>query len=167
MGHFRKGGGRMLLEGDVFDCALDYAHQRFVADVFDGGLDCYVSRVGPRQGKNASNGFAGKLFGDPGRTSIRAGAGAYYTAFEQFSNYFETGDAPFGLTYFGPDLVYLESPFLNRFNHLQNPTQKFPFVTPTGGNVDWSQYLPIGGQNAFLPSNVIPYTEQYNFNVQR
>src|SRR5206468_1346018 len=55
---------------------------------------------GPRLGlawsPNAS-GFLGKLLGGPGKTSIRAAAGIYYTAIQDAGLFIEVADAPYGL----------------------------------------------------------------------
>jgi hypothetical protein len=42
------------------------------------------------------SGFLGKLTGGPGKTSIRAGFGRFFTTFEGATNFNANGDAPFG-----------------------------------------------------------------------
>jgi hypothetical protein len=125
-------------------------------------------RLGVAYSPAANAGLAKTIFGGPGRTSFRAGAGLYYSAFEQYSNYYETGDAPFGLTYFSAAPPNFDQPFTDRFDSTQNPCQRFPYIVPSSSNsVNWATYLPISGQNVFDRRNTIPYTEQFNFNIQR
>ena len=72
----------------------------------------------PRLGIAYSPGFRegvfGKLFGGPGKTSIRAASGIYTTAFEQIQNNFELGNPPFAQYWQSPTFVYLEEPFKGR-----------------------------------------------------
>ena len=49
------------------------------------------------------NGFLKKLTGGPGNSSIRAGYGRFFTAIEGQVLAFETGNAPYGLTYTSPE----------------------------------------------------------------
>jgi carboxypeptidase family protein len=129
--------------------------------------DKFAPRLGFAYSPSAKEGFKGKLFGGPGQTSIRGGAGVYYTAFEQISNLYELGNSPFAIFYPSPVLIYFEEPFVNRLTG-QNLIQPFPYVSPTGGNsVNWATFQPVSGQQSYQPSNTIPYMEQFNFNIQR
>jgi len=117
-----------------------------------------------------------KLFGDTGKTSIRAGYGVFYTAFEGLSAGIMSANPPYGYDYdsstLGPPLF--ATPFVAAAtgNSLGQP---FPSPIPADGasashpnnSVDWSKYLPITGVPAFFPHNVSPYTESYTLSVQR
>jgi len=108
----------------------------------------------------------GKLFGGPGRTSVRAGFGVFFTGYEQVSNYWELGNPPFAIFWGSPTPVYLEEPYKDRIQG-NDPGQKFPWVPePNGATGFWAQYQPIaaGGPPT---DNTTPYMEQYNFNIQR
>jgi Carboxypeptidase regulatory-like domain/TonB-dependent Receptor Plug Domain len=123
-------------------------------------------RLGIAYSPNASEGVLGKIFGGPGKTSIRGGFGIFYTAYAQISNQYELGDSPFAIFYVTTVPVYLEQPYTGRRG--QDPGQRFPYVAPTsGGSVNWATFQPEGGQQAFLKSNVTPYNEQFNLNIQR
>ncbi|PYX23530.1 MAG: TonB-dependent receptor, partial [Acidobacteria bacterium] len=54
----------------------------------------FSPRLGLAYSPNSSSGVLGKLFGGPGRTSIRVGAGLYYTSVEDLSQFLEVGDPP-------------------------------------------------------------------------
>jgi len=124
--------------------------------------------IGPRLGFAYSPGFsdgvAGKLFGGPGKTSIRASFGMFYTAFEQLINNYELGNAPFSLYYVSSDPVYLEEPFEGRAGY--DPGQRFPYVPPAA-DTSFAKFQPIAGEPGFAINNVLPYTESYNFTLQR
>ena len=99
-------------------------------------------------------------------TSIRAGFGLYYTAYAQIINQYELGNSPFAIFYVSGVPIYLEEPFTGRQG--SDPGQRFPYVAPTSGaSTDWSIFQPVGGQQSFLRSNVTPYDEQFNVNIQR
>src|SRR5215471_10400035 len=75
------------------------------------------NNFGPRLGfaysPSRDSGFLGKLTGGPGKTSIRAGWGMFYTAFEGATNFNEIGDSPFGFFYVGTEPNFA-TPFINR-----------------------------------------------------
>src|SRR5216683_3451641 len=130
------------------------------------------NRLAPRLGiaysPGATDGFAGKIFGGPGKTSIRVGGGIYYTAIEDVTLFNEVGDAPFGLFYVSPVPVYLEEPYRARIDSSQNPGQRFPFTIPKPGATGiWAQYLPVSGSPTFKTTNKLPYAEHFNFTIQR
>ena len=67
------------------------------------------NNLGPRLGLAYSPGFSGgvlgKIFGGPGKTSIRAAYGIYYTSVEDLNLFYEVADAPFGLYWSSPGPV--------------------------------------------------------------
>jgi hypothetical protein len=127
---------------------------------------------GPRLGLAYSPGFSqgplNKLFGGPGKSSVRASYGIYYTSVEQAPLFYELGDVPFGLFYNSPSLVYLEEPYKSRTSG-DNPGQRFPFVAPppSGSDISFFQWVPITGSTTAKIDNVLPYAEHFNFNIQR
>jgi Carboxypeptidase regulatory-like domain/TonB-dependent Receptor Plug Domain len=126
----------------------------------------FAPRFGVAYVPNFGEGALGKILGGPGKTSIRAGFGIFYTAYGQATNGQELGNPPFAIYFQSPVPDYLEAPYNGRQG--QNPGQRFPYAPPTSGSsVDWSTFLPFGSASVFVKSNVTPYTEQYNFNVQR
>jgi len=125
---------------------------------------------GPRVGLAYSPGFSegnlGKLFGGPGKTSIRAAYGVYYTAFEEIQNMWESGNPPFAQYWNSPNLIYLEQPYAGRNG--PNPGQRFPFVQPPPGTTGiWDQFLPLNSTQAVWTHMATPYAEQWNVSIQR
>jgi Carboxypeptidase regulatory-like domain/TonB-dependent Receptor Plug Domain len=126
----------------------------------------FAPRFGVAWSSSASDGLAAKVFGGPGKSSLRAGFGIYYTAFAQIINQYELGNAPFAIFYVSGVPIYLEEPYSGRRG--QDPGQRFPYVPPTSGaSVNWATFQPFGGEQTFMKSNVTPYNEQYNASFQR
>jgi hypothetical protein len=145
----------------------------------DSGIPSTLSptrwnNFGPRVGFAYSPGFTagplGKLFGGPGKTSIRAAYGLYYTAIEDLTLFVEVGDSPYGLFFVGPSPVYLNEPYKTRTAGA-DVGQRFPFVFPPVGvpdpNFNWAQVQPLSSAPGFKVDNVLPYAEHYNFSLQR
>jgi hypothetical protein len=131
----------------------------------------FAPRLGFAWSPNASGGILGKLFGGPGKTSIRAAAGIYYTAIQDAGLFVEVADAPYGLFWVSEAPVLFDQPFLTRADG-SSQTQRFPFTLPVPGsaaikNLDWSVFLPITSSPGYLPGNKLPYAEHYNFSIQR
>src|SRR6202795_1873919 len=87
------------------------------------------NNFGPRLGLAYSPGFRygvlGKVFGGPGKTSIRAAYGLYYTSVEDLNLFYEVADAPFGLYWTSPVSVMFDEPFRIRATG-QSLGQRFP-----------------------------------------
>ena len=128
----------------------------------------FAPRLGIAYSPGATEGLAGKIFGGPGKTSIRVGGGIYYTAIEDQSLFVEVGDAPFGLFYVSPVPVYLEEPYKNRTTPPSPVGNRFPFtIPPAGATGIWPIYLPVSGSPTFRLNNKLPYAEHFNLTIQR
>jgi hypothetical protein len=127
----------------------------------------FAPRLGIAFSPNTTQGLLGKLFGGPGKTSFRAGAGIFHQALEGLIDYYSLANAPFANYWTSPTQVYLEEPFEDRIQG-NNPGQRFPWVPePNGATGFWAEYQPIAGEGGPWPDNSTPYMEQYNFNIQR
>ena len=71
-------------------------------------------RVGLAYAPSVSGGPLGWLLGGPGKTSIRASWGIFYTAFEDATGFNAVGDAPFGFFYVSPTPPLFTTPFVDR-----------------------------------------------------
>ena len=92
----------------------------------------FAPRLGLAWSPNASDGILGKIFGGPGKTSIRAAAGIYYTAIQDAGLFIEVADAPYGLFWVSQSPVLFDQPFLTRADGTSQ-TQRFPFVSAGAG----------------------------------
>jgi len=131
----------------------------------------FAPRVGIAWSPGFADGMGGKIFGGPGKTSIRAAWGLYYTSIEDLHLFYEVGDAPYGL--YWPSIVppLFEEPFRTRSDG-SSQQQRFPFILPTPGDpknktLDYSVFLPIQGSPGYDIHNTVPYAEHYNFSIQR
>jgi hypothetical protein len=130
--------------------------------------DRFAPRVGIAYSPGATDGIAAKIFGGPGKTSIRAGGGLYYTAIEDVTLFNEVGDAPFGLFWVSPVPVYLEEPYKRRIGQQDTVGNRFPFtIPPPGATGIWATYLPIAYSPGYKIDNKLPYAEHFNFTIQR
>lgn len=131
-------------------------------------------RIGLAYTPSATSGFLHKLLGDPGKTSVRAGFGMFYTAFEGLSASIMSANPPYGYDFnsFAPPVF--ATPFVTAANG-QNYGQRFPLTLPPFGaspshpntSVNWAQFLPITGVPSFYKGNVPPYSENYMLSIQR
>ncbi len=131
----------------------------------------FAPRLGMAYSPGFTDGALAKVFGGPGKTSIRAAYGIYYTSIEDLNLFYEVGDAPYGL--YWPSIVppLFELPFQDRGDGVSQG-QRFPFVFPIPGSpanktLNYSVYLPIQGSPGYDPHNKLPYAEHYNFSIQR
>jgi hypothetical protein len=147
---------------------------RIPAAIAPSPLDNFSPRVGIAYSPRLSDGFLGRLTGGPGKTSIRAGAGRFFTAVEGLTVAYPTGNPPYGLTYTSPEAPMMATPFVGSLTGT-NFIQQFPVnvppytVSPTNPdpNVNWSRYTPISGAGSVYPFNKTPYTMSANLTVER
>jgi len=125
----------------------------------------FAPRLGLAYSPASDNEFLKKILGAPGKTSIRAATGLFFTTIDTTGADFETGDAPFGFYYVSPSLTYFETPYKERNSGL-DPGQRFPFVQP-GPNGSFAPFLPIAYSSAFYPHNVTPRAMDFSLTIQR
>jgi hypothetical protein len=136
--------------------------------------NAFSPRLGLAWSPSSDQGLWGKILGSPGKTSIRAGFGLYYTAVEDLSQFLEVGDPPYGLFYVSGVAPRLEAPYLDRSTG-NSEGQRFPFIYPplnvSAKNPDttfnWAQVEPISSGFVFYHKNRLPYSEHYEFSLQR
>ncbi len=130
--------------------------------------DRFAPRFGLAYSPSSTSGLAGKLFGGPGKTSIRLSAGMFYTAIEDVTLFNEVGDAPFGLFWVSPVPVYLEEPYKRRADPPDPVGNRFPFTIPKPGATGiWPVYMPVSGSPTYKLNNKLPYSYHFTFSLQR
>jgi Carboxypeptidase regulatory-like domain len=139
-----------------------------------GNLD-FAPRIGLAYSPDASgDGWLAKILGGPGKTSIRASYGMFYTAIEALTIGVMSANAPYGTTYTSPAPPLFATPFITASSGQILP-QAFPVQLATlnssashpDPNVDWSQFEPITGLPNYSTTNRIPYTEEYMLSLER
>src|SRR5277367_5827759 len=135
----------------------------------------FAPRIGLAYSPTASgDGALAKILGGPGKTSIRASFGMFYTAIEALTIGVMSANAPYGTTYTSPAPPLFPTPFVTASNG-QNLGQYFPVTlaplnssaSHPDSNVDWSQFEPITGLPNYVTTNRIPYTEEYMLSIER
>jgi hypothetical protein len=131
----------------------------------------FSPRLGIAYSPGFTDGVGAKIFGGPGKSSIRASYGVYYTSIEDLNLFYEVGDAPFGLYWVSPNPVDFAQPFQEIASGVSEG-QRFPFLLPTPGaasnaTLDYSKYLPISFSPGYDIHNRPPYAEHYNLSIQR
>ncbi len=130
-------------------------------------------RIGLAYSPSFSDGLLGKVFGGPGKTSIRASFGLYYTSVEDLNLFYEVADAPFGLYWTSPGAVDFAEPFRNRLDGgTDGEGQRFPFNHPIPGSpanktLSFAVYEPMSYFPGYDIHNKLPYAEHFNFSIQR
>jgi hypothetical protein len=130
-------------------------------------------RIGLAYSPSFSDGVLGKVFGGPGKTSIRASFGMYYTSVEDLNLFYEVADAPFGLYWTSPGSVDFAEPFRNRLDGgTDGEGQRFPFTHPVPGSpanqtLSFAVYEPMSYFPGYDIHNKLPYAEHFNFSIQR
>jgi hypothetical protein len=137
----------------------------------------FSPRLGLAYSPSSSSGILGKLFGGPGKTSIRVGAGLYYTSVEDLSQFLEVGDPPYGLYYGSSNPPLLEAPYQVRSTgqRVWTTIPRFPFAFPPtnvsarnpDSSFNWAGVEPISYGFSFDHRNKLPYSEHYEFSLQR
>ncbi len=140
--------------------------------------NAFSPRLGMAYSPEVADGFLAKLTGGPGKTSIRAGFGLYYTSVEDLSQFLEVGDPPYGIFWVSSAPPFLATPFLSQEDNsveTASGANPFPFVFPprniSASNPDtsfpWGNVEPISSGFVFYHKNRMPYSEHYEFSVQR
>jgi outer membrane receptor protein involved in Fe transport len=133
----------------------------------------FAPRIGLAWSPGWSDGFLGKLFGGPGKSSVRMGWGMFYNPIEQLVMEQFSAEPPFG----GSNTLFstlLNTPYefsTGGFNFDGSITAPNPFggrLSPARGSaVDWSQFRPLVSFGEFQPHLRSQYSEQYNLTIQR
>jgi hypothetical protein len=139
-----------------------------------GKLD-FAPRAGLAYSPEAqADSLLGGILGGPGKTSLRAGLGMYYTAIEALSIGILAGNAPFGITYSSSAPPLFATPFTTASTGQIQP-QPFPVALATrkasnrkpDADINWSQFDPISGIPGYATANRIPYVDEYMFSLER
>jgi len=134
----------------------------------------FAPRLGLAYSPGKSTGLLGKLFGGPGKTSIRAGYGIFYSVIEGNTIGIDEPQPPYGLSYTSPAPPLFATPFISAADgdtHVQPFPLKFPpldaSVSHPNPNIDFSPFLPQAGMTTPFNGNTYPYNENYFLSIER
>jgi hypothetical protein len=129
-------------------------------------------RLGIAWSPSVSDGVLHALFGE-GKTSIRAGYGRFYTAFQGLSAGIMYAVPPYGYNYLSPAPPIFETPFITAADGTDN-VQRYPLSpAPLDAsvshpyNLDFSPFIPVNADPFFAHDNQVPYADDYMFSFQR
>ncbi len=133
----------------------------------------FSPRLGLAYSPNTANGLLGKIIGGPGKTSIRAGYGIFYSVIQGNTIAFDEPQPPYGLSYTSPVAPLFATPFTAASG--EPGINPFPLTFPPlnasvshpNPNINFSQFPSIAGMTAPPPTNTYPYTENYFLSFER
>ncbi len=153
---------------------LVYPTDKGVPDTLVPSSNRFSPRIGLAWSPGESRGILGRMVGGPGKTSVRAGYGIFYSVIEGNTMAVDEPQPPYGLSYTSPGPPLFATPFVTASNgqFLGNP---FPLTFPPlnasashpNPGVDFSIYVPLAGMTAPVPWNTYPYNENYFFSIER
>jgi hypothetical protein len=134
----------------------------------------FAPRLGIAYSPSAASGLLGKIIGGPGKTSIRAGYGIFYSVIQGNSIAIDEPQPPYGLSYTSPGPPLFATPFISAASGTQH-VQPFPLTFPPlnasinhpNPNIDFSAYIPQAGMTAPFQGNTYPYNENYFLSLER
>jgi len=134
----------------------------------------FAPRIGLAYSPRFDQGLWKAIFGDSGRSSIRASYGLFYTAFPGLSAGIMYSVPPFGFNYLSPGPPLLGTPFITAATGINNG-QRFPFPFPPhntsamnpDNSVNWANFLPLAADPFFDHRNRVPYINNYMLAIQR
>jgi hypothetical protein len=132
-------------------------------------------RIGVAYSPGWKSGLLRKITGGPGKTSIRAGFGIYYSVIEGNVMAIDEPQPPYGLSYTSPGPPMFAEPFRTAADGTfrGNP---FPLAFPSlntsiknpDSSINFAQFLPLAGMTAPTAANSrYPYNENYFFSIER
>ena len=133
----------------------------------------FSPRLGIAYSPDKSDGWLGKILGGPGKTSIRAGYGIFYTVIQGNTIAFDEPQPPYGLSYTSPVPPLFATPFTAQSG--EPGINPFPLTFPPlnasishpNPNINFSEFPSIAGMTAPPPTNTYPYTENYFLSFER
>jgi carboxypeptidase family protein/TonB-dependent receptor-like protein len=131
--------------------------------------DNFGPRLGIAYSPDFSSGFLKLLTGGSSKFSVRAGVGLFYTNVEGSTMLDETGLAPFDIFYVNPEPNLFDRPYTNRTDGGTHFIP-FPFTPAPRGSTTaafWNPLLPLSGYPVPEINVTTPYSENYNFTMQR
>ncbi len=135
----------------------------------------FSPRLGLAYSPSGTKGLLSRIFGGPGKSSIRAGYGIFYAGIQGNTIAIDEPQPPFGLSYTSPAPPLFATPFMSAASGQFNG-QPFPVIFPQlngasrqhpDNSIDFSRFIPIAGLTTPDTRNTFPYNENYFFSIER
>lgn len=154
--------------------SLVYVTDKGIPSTFVPQGNKFAPRVGLAYSPSADSGFLGKVLGKPGKTSVRAGFGLFYSVIQGNTIGVDEPQPPTGLSYSSAGEVLFATPFVNAIDgsvHVNPFPLTFPPLNPSinhpNSSIDFSPFLPQAGMTAPAISSTYPYNENYFLSIER
>ena len=86
----------------------------------------FSPRLGLAYSPNKADGLLGKILGGPGKTSIRAGYGMFYSVIQGNTIAIDEPQPPYGLSYTSPAPPLFATPFISAADGIGHTCNRFP-----------------------------------------
>jgi hypothetical protein len=134
----------------------------------------FSPRVGLAYAPDFGSGIPAKILGAPGKVSVRAGYGLFYTAIEGLSIGVDSANIPYGYSFTSPAPPLFSTPYITAASGQSNG-QPYPLTFPPlnttrshpDPNVNFSRYEPDPFGATYDPGNRTPYAEHYSLTLER
>ena len=134
----------------------------------------FAPRLGLAYSPSKADGILGKIIGGPGKTSVRAGFGIFYSVIQGNTIAIDEPQPPYGLSYTSPAPPLFATPFISAADGATH-VQPFPITFPPlnasvknpNPNIDFSPYVPQAGMTTPFRGNTYPYNNNYFFSIER
>jgi hypothetical protein len=138
------------------------------------GYKNFAPRLGLAYSPKFDHGFWRTIFGESGKSSIRASYGLFYTEFPGLLAGIMYSVPPFGYNYLSPGPPLLATPFITAASGFNNG-QRFPFPFPPHNvsasrpdtSINWANFAPLAADPFFDHRNRAPYINNYMLSIQR
>lgn len=134
----------------------------------------FAPRLGIAYSPSKASGILGRVLGGPGKTSIRAGFGMFYSVIQGNTIAIDEPQPPYGLSYTSPAPPLFATPFITAADGTTH-VQPFPLTFPPlnasvdhpNAGIDFSPFLPQTGMTTPFRGNTYPYNENFFFSIER
>ena len=134
----------------------------------------FAPRFGAAYAPRFERGLLKTIFGEGGKSSIRASYGLFYTQFPGLLAGIMYAVPPFGYNYLSPGPPLLATPFITAASGVNNG-QRFSFPFPPhnvsashpDSSINWANFAPLSADPFFDYRNRAPYIHSYMFSIQR
>jgi hypothetical protein len=154
--------------------SLVYVTDKGIPSTFVPQGNKFAPRIGIAYSPSSDSGLLGKIFGNPGKSSVRAGFGLFYSVIQGNTIGVDEPQPPTGLSYSSAGEVLSATPFINAIDgsvHVNPFPLTFPPLNPSirhpNSSIDFSPFLPQSGMTAPATSNTYPYNENYFLSIER
>jgi Carboxypeptidase regulatory-like domain len=154
--------------------SLVYVTDKGIPSTFVPQRNKFAPRIGIAYSPSSDHGLLGKIVGSPGKTSVRAGFGLFYSVIQGNTIGVDEPQPPTGLSYSSAGEVLFATPFVNAVDgsvHVNPFPLTFPPLNPSikrpNSSIDFSAFLPQAGMTAPAIGNTYPYNENYFLSIER